>query len=570
MPKCLTASKVRDERGASAVRFRATLAACLAALGLLARGATAQAVQPGPVYEHPFRPAFQIRVPRDWEFIPPQPDDPFGIGTYTPPAARRYVYLSGRERLFLHAWLIQFDREALAAACESTPLYGALVEAEPSGAALEELDSEVLLQRWIDSRVPGVAFAPVSSRDCRSGGTRWSELTFAGRNATAEDDAGSEVRLYAALFELEPGLDVALVANGPAGRKWSRYHKSYRQLARSFRPIAERESAEPLPRLGSGSVRAQRRLELERETAGHPGWELYETPHYFVVTNADDRDFVDEVCARLEALRALFERDLPPERSVALRRRAEQARYERAHAAMLERGETPPRPTSVAYGSVEADSSRAGVVRVCADRAQYLSYGGAPGTSGYWNAAARELVLYDDMKENGRAVTWAVLSHEAFHQYFDSFFGELDPGPWYEEGLADYYGAFRFEGDAMVEDGSDARLGPLARRPRMRRAARENTWVPLESFVEFTKRDYCGSNFYGIEADQNYAQGWSLVYFLRTGAERARGFRPEWAGLLERYLDELAVAEDGLDALDALFAEVDWDALERAWLDYSR
>ena len=89
-----------------------------------------------------------------------------------------------------------------------------------------------------------------------------------------------------------------------------------------------------------------------------------------------------------------------------------------------------------------------------------------------------------------------------------------------------------------------------------------------------------------------YAQGWSMIYFLRTSKEVAK--RPEWARILPTYFDalktawaeelakieakgqkddKLARAKAGLSAreraLDQAFTGVDLDEIERAWLSFT-
>ena len=67
-----------------------------------------------------------------------------------------------------------------------------------------------------------------------------------------------------------------------------------------------------------------------------------------------------------------------------------------------------------------------------------------------------------------------------------------------------------------------------------------------------------------------YAQGWSLIWFLRTGAGHAKGWQKPWGALLDKYLIALLDTGDVDKAVDTAFAGVDWDALEASWLDYTR
>src|SRR4030095_1230319 len=73
-------------------------------------------------------------------------------------------------------------------------------------------------------------------------------------------------------------------------------------------------------------------------------------------------------------------------------------------------------------------------------------YGGPPGTAGYWNDEAEELVFFDmdDRKDMADDNTLAVLYHEAFHQYIYYSVGNVAPHSWFNEGHGDYYAGAKY------------------------------------------------------------------------------------------------------------------------------
>ena len=98
-----------------------------------------------------------------------------------------------------------------------------------------------------------------------------------------------------------------------------------------------------------------------------------------------------------------------------------------------------------------------------------------------------------------------VFSHEGWHQYFHWTCGSLIPFPsWLDEGIGDYfYTAYPDKsGKIVLGAPMDKRLGTI------QGAIAGNRHVPLDKMVHFEQREYYRN------AGQNYAQGWSMVYFF--------------------------------------------------------
>ena len=117
--------------------------------------------------------------------------------------------------------------------------------------------------------------------------------------------------------------------------------------------------------------------------------------------------------------------------------------------------------------------------------------------------------------------------------------------------------------------------------------------MPLKDLVNFTQGEYYGQNDYNVGGGQNYAQGWSLVYFLRTGKKKAQGWNDDWDSILDDYLIALneewleirieeGIAEDAPfwevqeaqgaareKAVERAFAGVDWEEMTASWERYT-
>jgi hypothetical protein len=287
-----------------------------------------------------------------------------------------------------------------------------------------------------------------------------------------------------------------------------------------------------------------------------------------------------ELMERLEAIRKVYEETYPAAQALELRRKAAALA-----AAKTGGGTTPPDASKPPEKKDEAkpedeeeeederpsfdssvdpmEASRACVVRVCTDEAMYLNYGGPGGSAGYWSPFHEELVVYDDKKDGGRSNTWKTLNHEAFHQYCFYFYGNLAPHSWYNEGTGDFYSGYQYGKNKRFQ------LRPFDWRvPVVQEMLRAKSYLPLKKLVRYTQGEYYGSNKDKMGPGECYAEGWSLIYFLRTAPGKARCWNPAWAKILPTYLETLVITGKLDQAVDKAFADVDWDALEACWSEY--
>jgi hypothetical protein len=274
------------------------------------------------------------------------------------------------------------------------------------------------------------------------------------------------------------------------------------------------------------------------------GWQAEDLDHYIVVYDTPDQPLMRKVFRDLELIRKEYERLFPPEKPV----------------------------TAVS------------TVRVCKNREEYLSYGGMPMSAGFWNSESQELVLYDAEKverdwKKSDADTFIVLYHEAFHQFIHYSAGELPPHSWFNEGTGDFFSG------ALLKDGKMRGIGANPwRLPLIQAVIDKDLEVPFKDILHYEQKQYYEN------AAICYAEGWSIIYFLRTCKQVAA--RPDWARILPTYFDVLksAYAEElakldetkksdasarsaaGLTArnraVETAFQGVDLDALQDAWRTY--
>jgi hypothetical protein len=364
---------------------------------------------------------------------------------------------------------------------------------------------------------------------------------------------GLPVKLYAGLFEIAPKRHIAVVYNCSGERgEWNKHEGAYKKMARSF-DLIKKDAASSEPAAAEGDLRGKKRQQLEASIASMPGWWILETENYFILTGSEDKGFIEEIAVRLEAIRDIYERDYPAEkaRSVVNLAEGEEEQEEEGGGRTV-------------AGKKHLDLSRTSVVRVCQDQDMYHSYGGPGGSAGYWNPGTEELVLYDDKKGDGRANTYAVLNHEAFHQYIFYFYGSLSPHSWYNEGTGDFYSGYQFDikRKKFSLEPFDWRTGTI------KEILRNEAHVPLKAFVRWSQAEYYGNNDLGTGGGENYAQGWSFIWFLRHGKGKPKNWNKAWDGILETYLDTLATTGDLDKAIDVAFKGVDWAELEKCWINY--
>jgi len=536
------------------MRTLMTVALYLAGLLLLATPARAQAPKVGDWYTESSELGFKVRVPGDYQLIPPDPSEGNIIAKYDP-KLNKYIEI-GQQPLFLHVWLVRFDTNPPKKDKDSGKKFDIKMRSK---------DLVSFMKREIPD---GAAAREESKREFEVNKVKATEYQFSAERKT--DKGIEEVRIYAVVYKLNPNTEIAWVGVGPGGKRWPKYEQPFQQMAKSFAPVAIKDISVALA--AGATYRDKRRAELQADMAKTNGaWSLYETPRYFIVSDNKDKAFLDELKLRLEAIRDVYERDYPYAKMQEIKAAAAQARTgdgrEKDPEKEAQKEAEKEFDKLINDGADPREASTCSLVRVCKDEGEYHSYGGPGGSAGYWNSMAKELVLYDDRAGGGRGDTWAVLNHEGFHQYIYYLYGNLAPHSWYNEGTGDYYSGYQRQKNGQFE------LEKFSwRKDLIAGKVREGKYVPLKEFTKLSQQDYYGKlDKYGTDVGVHYAQGWSFIYFLRTGKQKhASGWNPAWENILEIYFRELGATEDLEQAVNKAFEGVDWDALEESWKDYTK
>ena len=546
--------------------------ACLMSLVLLAPALPAQQMpKVGKEYKDEVDLGFSIKMPSDWPFVPGQPDDKNEIGGYS--GGDMSVLMdpkTGRPFLELEIKLLKFDRRKASD--------GDTVEVEKDGEKIEIN---------LGGGLPNFA---AWSKNLKSGWKREEKLCKDLKVNKVETklhvyrnvfDKKEDISAFLCAWEykLQPDVEIVMLGFAPADdKRWGKWEGTLESMAKSFKPL---EIASKKIAVAKGAtMRDARRAELQTEITKNPGWKLYETPNYFLVSSKnDDKLFMKELMDRLEAIREQYEEIYPPALAAELRQlaKAREAAEEEEKKKNPEQGEGEAEPDEAdfekelarrtrASGGDPMERSKCSVVRVCSSEDEYLKYSGLYGSAGYWSFQTEELVLYDDQKGGGRANTWAVLNHEAFHQYVFYFFGNLSPHSWFNEGTGDFFSGFQLEGSRFKLEPFNWRIGTVKENIDPKNPA--GKYAPLKELVRWSQAEYYGQNKYKLGGGENYAQGWSFIYFLRTGKKKAKDWNPAWETILDTYLRTLVETDDLDKAADKAFAGVDWDEMERVWKNY--
>jgi hypothetical protein len=513
-------------------------------------------------YEDKVDLGFKVKAPKDWVFVPGSPMERNLIGKYAPEKGGE-VHLGKGNVLDPAVYLVKFDRRAAATQKEERQIGDHKVEI--SGSGLRDIEA------WVTKALDeGQKWRKGDDQKPVKGALEGKVTYYEGETSKYYGDPGDRpptepLRAYVALFALSPELDLAVVGLGPAdSKKWRGFESAYAGIAKSLQPLtlkAPDASAAPVGK----DLRSQKRAKLEVEVQKSPGWSLYETPNYFILSNSDDKALIEEMKVRLEAIRLVYEKDYPPE----LSRKIQIKETPKASGVPAAEASAAPKDDGRSAGVVDAlELGKCSVVRLCLNKDQYLQYGGRQGTSGYFSPLEEELLIFDDKEDEGRDSTWGVMNHEGFHQYIYAFFGNVAPHSWYNEGTGDYYSGFEFN------------LKSKKFTPKLEKGRQDNLllirdkYVPLKDFVTWDQAKYYGNNTGNgnaggrLEGWACYAQGWSIIWFLRTGEGKAKGWQKSWGGILDKYLVTLLETADLEKALATAFEGVDWDALEASWRDY--
>jgi hypothetical protein len=366
-----------------------------------------------------------------------------------------------------------------------------------------------------------------------------------------------------------PRADIAIIYESPGDRA-DKFLDVFEKSAKTFQPV-ERKAGEAA---ATGNSYEDQLSRASAEAASTPGgkWHAIPTPSkkYIIKTSSDNKKFIDEVISRLEKSRELYERDFPPKKGF----------------------------------------DHVSIVRVCGSEEEFHKYGGTGGgVAGWFNPSTTELVLYDAVQVN-RNESFAVMSHEAFHQYCHFLFDQSEAHRWFDEGHGDYYGGAEFKGSKATI--TPHMPGGLDRLSIIREMVAESnpTFKPLKDHLNYNHQQWQSQGPSNVSC---YAQSWSIIYMLREGAlgniHDRKVWKDEYAQIIPHYVETLyagfqkayeelrkplleQAAKEGRQptdeelasiyvpegrkqeiwkaAMDASWGKVDLDDFEQRWLFYVR
>lgn len=195
-----------------------------------------------------------------------------------------------------------------------------------------------------------------------------------------------------------------------------------------------------------------------------------------------------------------------------------------------------------ALPDIKPDGSRIGVVLF--DSADQFKACGLPeGVAGVYFPVLQTLFLAWNPAEQDMLI---VVYHEAFHAFLDY---ALQGAPhWINEGLADYFGAFKWDD----KSGQFLHRVNWWRLDNIQDMFRANRTTRLEKFLT-------APGMYGQNAALNYAQAWSLIWFMKKYKAG------KYSMTLRFYFQALLRGETLEQAYQKSFGKLDMDAFQAEW-----
>lgn len=496
---------------------------------------------------------FQVNMFTKWTAVPPQPTDPFEVAKFATPQP-----INHKSGAYLHdISILRFDPEGKSSSTLERgkgegPTTGGGEGSEPpkeddkpKKPELTEDDLRKLSQQLRDKSFTEYLesnYKPVEK-------VKVSKRKFGKLDATVHEFkvksgiAGTNICYYSVVFMAPDKSEVVLNYSMP-DFKFDEWKDLFIQSASSFKFIGVTSNESTIA--AAKSMLDADRLRHKEDVEQTPGWALLETKHYFIKHDVTDQGFLKDLQERIEAIYGVYEkRFLGDKKLQAIAEKAAQAE-------------------DASYKKGGAGKNTKPVLRVVKDEKEYYQYGGPGGSAGYFSPGSGELVV-PCFKSVNLVLTWAVLNHEAFHQFIHHFFGELSPHSWFNEGTGDYYAGWRYQPNGKFD------IKPLSgwaegldRLSLIREWVRDSKYVPFEEFLRYTQQQY-----YSGSGVHHYSQGWSIIYFFLRGKEQGvRPWKPEWDRFLSDYLEKLMETKDLTQAIDYATRDLQgakMKELEEAW-----
>lgn len=167
---------------------------------------------------------------------------------------------------------------------------------------------------------------------------------------------------------------------------------------------------------------------------------------------------------------------------------------------------------------------------------------------GHYDPLFRKLVLPWSGKKDDTLTT---LHHEAFHQYLHDYL-EIAP-QWFNEGLGDYFGAFRYE--KRLDREVMASHPAMGRLKNVQFAIARGILPPASDLMTMSREEMYDPRMGAF----HYAQAWAMIYFM------IEGNKPQYRGVLIAYFNALRKGKDLSEAFDLTFGKLDLERFDAEW-----
>lgn len=175
----------------------------------------------------------------------------------------------------------------------------------------------------------------------------------------------------------------------------------------------------------------------------------------------------------------------------------------------------------------------------------------------YFSAHQRSLVGYTKkFKAPKDEKDYAIrLIHTFFHEGFHQFISYYVPNPptWLNEGMAEIFEAVVFKGKRLYENRNLSNYNLRW----LQEYFKQNKTTPLKKLIYMTQKELYDPS----RINMHYAQCWGLIHFLAFGSSKNKKFYKD-------IIQELKNGADRVEAIDRVFAKVDWDLFEKNYKRY--
>lgn len=333
------------------------------------------------------------------------------------------------------------------------------IEKAVGGSNWEKRKNPKNMEDWIEGQTEGAA-------------KRWIEKPIkAGKLSGRLLEFGAGTSTYAIAIFRDNNIDWGVVYQANEENYKKKWRDTYLKSIATFKVFPPEGQVPTIaPATDISKLKGdEKRKAIKAGIAGSPGWFAIDTKNYVFLSNSTNKAFIQQLANEIELIR------------------------EKVYTKMF-----PPRQAM----------DQICVARVLGTQADYFAYGGPPGSAGFWNPRAEELVLFDNFegetKKNSKEMTKSVMYHEAFHQYIYYAVGKVSPHSWFNEGSGDYFAG-------MVINGTNVRYTMFDWRTKYLKPhlAAKKDLIPMKSLLRYPQNEYYSNGGF------KYAQGWAFIYYCR-------------------------------------------------------